>query len=100
MYLNIVVLMQISINDYHELSLAHKNGGGRDSTQYNIYHLTVLLVTLSVYRVSIHLTRDALVKSLFMFSRLAGCRLLHPLFQRYLGSELQPDVSVRQRGSM
>lgn len=49
-------------------------------------------------RVSFHLTTDAFVNSLF--SRLAGCRLLHPLFQWHLGSELQPDVSVRQRGGV
>lgn len=47
---------------------------------------------------SLYLTTDAFVNSLF--SRLAGCRLLHPLFQWHLGSELQPDVSVRQWGSV
>lgn len=51
-------------------------------------------------QVSFHLTTDSFVNSLFMFSRLAGCRLLHPLFQWHLGSELQPDVSVRQRGGV
>ena len=33
-------------------------------------------------------------------SRLAECGLLHPVLQRYLGTELQPDVSVCQRGGL